>query len=283
MDTRTKTIKPVEVVSRIRRPAVAGYFYPASAELLREALDSTISYHGDALPARAVIVPHGSLAHCGQVLSSVLSRTLIPKRCVIIGPSHTGSWMPWSLMARGCYRTPLGDVTIDEALCDALRQRCDFLESDSWAQQGEHSIEAVLPFIQHHGPANLSIVPIVVGSQDAAEISQLAQALAQVVRMIEEPVLLIASANFSHYEPQTVVMEQDRILLEQVSRFDGEALMRQVKEAGIRMCADNAVSAVLSASRLLGAAQVEVVDYATSAQAGGDPDSAIGFAGVRII
>ncbi len=282
MDTHTKTTK-VDVVSRIRRMAVCGYFYPASAERLREAMDSAIDYHGQARPAQAVIVPHGSFAHCGKVSASVLSRTLIPKRCIVVGPSHTGSWMPWSLMARGWYRTPLGDVPIDEQLCDALQQRCSFLERDAWAQQGEHSVEAVLPFLQHLGPANLSIVPVVVGSDDAAELGLFAQAVAQVVRMVEEPVLLIASANFSHYEPQAVVAEQDQAILEQIRRLDGEAVMRTVRENGIRMCAANAVSAVLSASRLLGGCQVELTSYATSAEAGGDADSAIGFAGVRIV
>ena len=69
----------------------------------------------------AVIVPHGSYRRAGAIIGAALGAIEIPRRCIILGASHTGTWMPWSLMGSGWYRTPLGDVPIDEALAEALR------------------------------------------------------------------------------------------------------------------------------------------------------------------
>ena len=268
--------------SVIRRPAVAGYFYPSDPiEAVRQ-IARLIDHTATPAAARAVMVPHGSWTHCGAVIGAVLSRTIIPRRCIIVGPSHTGTWMPWSVMERGWYRTPLGDVPVDARLAEALRGRCPFLEADAWAQRGEHAVEAVLPFLQRLGPQELSITPIITGSDTEEEFFQLGEALAQVVRMAEEPVLLVASSDLSHYEPRMRAVAQDQRVLEAMQALDSAALIRQVRAGGIRMCGYGAVAGVMDAAKRLGAGHLEVVRQSTSADAGGDPDSVIGYAGVRI-
>ena len=261
---------------------MAGYFYPSDRTQLGEQVDGFAKSDGACLQARAVIVPHGSYRHSGAIAGAVFGRVVIPRRCIVIGPSHTGSWMPWSIMTGGAYRTPLGDVPIDAACAEALCARCSFLEADAWSQRGEHAIEVLLPFLQRLGPSDLSIVPIVTGADRAEEFTQLAQALAQVVRMLEEPVLLIASSDLSHYESQACVREQDRALLDAVQTMDGALLMHLVQEQRWLVCGYGAMACVLDASRQLGARRAELVHYGTSADAGGDPNSAIGYASVVI-
>ena len=185
-------------------------------------------------------------------------------------------------MEGGAYRTPLGEVPIDVPGAEALRARCPFLEGDAWAQQGEHAIEVVLPFLQRLAPPDLAIVPIITGSRDEEEFKSLSEALAQVVRMQEEPVLLIASTDLSHYEPRERGAAHDRALLEAVRTLEGKALLRCVREQGIVMCGDGAAAAVLDAARTLGGSSATVVRYGTSAEAGGDPGSTTGYAGVVI-
>jgi len=270
------------MVPTVRRPAVAGYFYPADPSALREEIDSFTPSGEARVQAYGLIVPHGSYRHAGAITGAAFWRVVIPRRCIVIGPSHTGSWMPWSLMTGGAYRTPLGDVPIDAACAAALQARCAFLETDAWSQRGEHAIEVPLPFLQHLGPNDLSIVPIVMGADRAEEFAQLAQALAQVIRMLEEPVLLIASSDFSHYESQACVAEQDRVLLNAVQTMDGGSLVRLVQNQRPLMCGYGAVACVLDASRQLGARRVGLVRYGTSADAGGDPHSAIGYASLLI-
>ena len=269
-------------VQMVRRPAVAGYFYPADPAALRERVDRLTQTSEMRHPAHAVIVPHGSYRHAGAIAGAVYGQVTIPRRCILLGPSHTGTWMPWSLMMAGAYRTPLGDVPIDEACAHALQVRCPFLEADAWSQRGEHAIEVQLPFLQRLGPPDLTVVPIVTSSNDPAVLAQLATALAQVMRMQEEPVLLIATSDFSHYERQAVVVERDRALLDTITQLDRVAFSRQVQADGVVMCGDSVVACVLEAARQLGAHKARVIRYGTSADAGGDPDSAIGYAGVII-
>ena len=270
------------VVPMVRRPAVAGYFYPSDLTELRQLVGRLTAGPSERQSAHAVIVPHGSFRHSGAIAGAAFARVLVPRRCILIGPSHTGSWMPWSLMAQGSYRTPLGEVPVDAACAQALRARCAFLEADAWSQRGEHAIEVQLPFLQQLGPSDLTIVPIVTGSDDPQEFDQLATALAQVIRMQEEPVLLVASSDLSHYEPQADGANQDRGLLAAAHAMDGGSLIRLIQRERWLMCGYGAVACVLEASKRLGATQANLVRYGTSAQAGGDPYSVIGYASLLI-
>ena len=182
----------------------------------------------------------------------------------------------------GAYRTPLGDVPIDASCAEALQSRCQFLSPDAWAQAGEHAIEVLLPFLQRRAPADLSVVPIVMGSDDEAEFARFAEALAQVVRMQEEPVLLIASSDLSHYEVQERAARQDRQLIEAIEAFDVPAIIRAVREESVRMCGYGAVACVLTAAKQLGASRASLIAYSTSAEAGGDPHSVMGYAGLVV-
>jgi len=263
-----------------RRPAVAGYYYPSDAQALKTTVDALVRREYHLMRATALVLPHGSYAHAGGVIGATLSRLEVPRRCIIIGPSHTGSWIPWSLMLRGAYRTPLGDVVIDAGCAEALHQRCAFLTPDAWTQHGEHAIEVLLPFLQRLAPPDLTIVPIITGSDDPDECLQLARAIAQVVRMQEEPVLLIASSDLSHYEPEVRGAVQDHLLLEMITTLKSEALIQYVQQRGVLMCGYAAAACVIDAARLLGATHGTVAAYDTSVAAGGDPNSVIGYAGV---
>ena len=266
----------------VRRPAVAGYFYPADPAELQRQIEGLLSGRTSIIPATAVVVPHGSYPRAGTVIAATLGSLRIPRRCVIVGPSHTTTWMPWSVMAAGAYRTPLGDVLIDEACAEALQRRCPFLETDAWSQEGEHAVEVLVPFLQRLGPPDLAIVPIIMGSEDPGALHQLAQALAQCVRQSEEPVLLIASTDLTHYQPRAQAVACDRRLIELLCALEGETLLRHVQDAGAQMCGAGAAAVVLEAAKTLGARQGTLTRYTTSAGADGDPDSVIGYAGVII-
>lgn len=266
----------------IRRPAVAGYYYSSDARLLGRQIDGWAQRVVAPTSARAVIVPHGSYQHSGAIAGRTVAGVVIPRRCVVLGPSHAGSWMPWSVMAAGAYRTPLGDVPVDARCADALRQRCSFLEADAWAQRGEHAIEVQLPLLQRLGPPDLSVVPIIVNSDDQGELAQMASALAQVVMLLEEPVLLMATADLSHYQPHARTLEHDRILIEAMGALDAARLLYEVQERGVTMCGLSTVLCVLAAAQQLGALRATLAAYGTSADAGADPDAVIGYAGMVI-
>lgn len=264
----------------IRRPAVAGYLYPADRHALEAVIDRSVPFPRTAASATAVILPHSSYQRIAGILGATCGRVAVPKHCIIISPSHTGSWMPWSLMTAGAYRTPLGDVPVEGAIAEALQARCSFLEADAWAQRGEHGIEVLLPFLQRVAPDAPTLVPIVCSTEDPEALAQLGIALAQTVRMLEEPVLLIASSDLSHYWADAQTRAIDQRLIERMCALDADGLAQVAAGERANMCGVSAVQVVLAASRELGARRGEVAAYETSAALGGDPDSSTGHAGI---
>jgi AmmeMemoRadiSam system protein B len=272
------------IAPRIRRPAVAGYCYPVDPEALRHTIERSLQAAAplSPTPARGTLVPHGSYRHTGNILGATLGNTVIPRRCILLGPSHVERWTSWSIVTDGAYRTPLGEVPIDAAGAEALRARCSFLSVDETWHRGEHAIEVVLPFLQHLGPADLSIVPIIIGAEDAAEWAQCAEALAQVIRMQEEPVLVIASSDFSHYLPAPETSARDRRLIDAIRTLDASTFTRAVREQTAPVCGAAAIACWLGAMTRLNATTATLAAYGTSADTGGDPHSAIGYAGLIV-
>jgi len=225
-------------------------------------------------------VPHGGLHQAGRVIGQTLGRLEIPRRCVILGPNHTGWGAPWSLMADGAYATPLGDVPIDEELAGRLLERCTLLQADDLAHRGEHSIEVLLPFLRQLGPPDLMITPIVIRSEEAEEFDLAADAMATCLRRLEEPVLVIASADLAHYEPREAVQQKDAEVIKAIAALDSRVAQHRLRQ--VTSCSLAPVACVLGAARGLGATEARLVCYGTSADAGGDPQSATGYAGIII-
>ncbi len=261
---------------------MAGYYYPAQADQLAQAIRRLTKGDPSPMAAQAVVVPHGSLDRCGAVTGSTLSRVRLPRRCILLGPSHTGTWLPWAVMGAGAYRTPLGEVPIDERCVEALLKRCPFLTVDPSAHRGEHALEVILPFLQALGPSDLQIVPVVMGIDDVEECHMMAQALAQVVRLQEEPVLLVASSDLSQYQPVDRVRANDRHVVDALVTLDSAALRHQMAQERGAFCGFGALLCVMEAARRLGATHGTLHAYATSADAGGDPYAAVGYAGVML-
>ncbi len=269
-------------ITRVRRPLVAGYYYPKDADALRvelEMLTLARSPQPSAQSYRGAVVPHGSYAFSGAMAGAVYRRLRIPARCIVLAPNHTGAGARWSVMAHGAYATPLGELPIDETLAEQLCRAMPFLEADDVAQRAEHAIEVQAPFLQWCGPMELSFVPIVINSEQPEEWRVCAEALAQVLAQADD-VLVLASSDLSHYTSQETALEQDRRLLQAMTRLDAEELIEQVRTHAIAMCGLAPVACLLMALRQHGAREAEVVQYGTSAEAGGDPYSVTGYAGV---
>ena len=281
MDGGPWTVDDTMITSRIRRPAVAGYWYPTDPRELRHEVARLLQTATEpASPARGILLPHGSYRHAGSVIGATLGRTIIPRRCIILAPSHLEHWTPWSLLTHGAYRTPLGDIPIDTACAETLRARCPFLAPDETWQRGEHAIEVLLPFLQSLAPADLAIVPVLIGSEDPQEWACVSKALAQAVLMQEEPVLVIASSDLSHYLPEPRTAALDGLLIDAIRRLDAAAFLSAVQEHAAIVCGAAAIACWLGTVTQLGATTATLASYGTSAAAGGDPHSAIGYAGL---
>lgn len=270
------------LTERIRRPAVAGYFYPGEPASLREAVRGCLPPECRAQRAFALIVPHGSYAQCGRVLGAGWAAVKIPRRVVVLSPSHTPAGASWSLAAPGIWRTPLGEVPVDAAAVEFLRSACPELGLDEEGQRGEHAIEVHLPFLQMLGPPQLTLTPITAPDERAATCAAVAAALARFVRSSDEPVLLVASSDLSHFEPSERGRLIDESLIGGLCALETVRLRQVAESSEAVLCGLGAVSCVVEAARALGARRGRLIASGGSEEAGGDPGSRTGYAAVVV-
>ena len=131
----------------LRLPAVAGRFYPSNPEELTALIRECVKPWPDAMPPRvqACLVPHAGYMFSGHVAGAVFSRIALPQRIVILGVRHFPRGESLAMNTSGAWRTPLGDVPIDEALAATLKKECPILSEDRVAHGTEHSLEVQLP------------------------------------------------------------------------------------------------------------------------------------------
>ena len=99
----------------VRRPAVAGLFYPGDVQELTLTVDELLS---KVAPRRidgrvlAMISPHAGYPYSGHVAAQGYAtlRQQQPQRIVLIAPSHVEAFSGASVFGGRAYATPLGEV-----------------------------------------------------------------------------------------------------------------------------------------------------------------------------
>lgn len=278
----------------LRRPAVAGRFYPGDADDLRAQASAYLSQANsiDQVPVNAVptpatgcIAPHAGYVYSGHVAGAVFARIKVPKRCIVLCPNHTGMGRALAVMSEGAWQTPLGDVPIDAELAAALKERFPALNEDLAAHLAEHAVEVELPFLMLRQP-ELRFVPIALGTREFETLEQLGLALADVIAAVSDhsdPVLMVASSDMNHYESDAVTRVKDHRAIERILTLDPRGLFDVVTQQDISMCGLGPAVAMLTAARQLGARSAELMKYATSGDISGDRQRVVGYAGVVVL
>jgi len=269
----------------VRRPAVAGTFYPGSAGQLRQMVEGMLAQvEASPAPAVAAIAPHAGLIYSGPCAAHVWKRIDIPEVVVILCPNHTGvadSPGGASAWGRGAFQTPLGAVPVAEDFVSSVEERCSLLRHDPIAHLREHAIEVELPFLQTLAPG-VKLAPIVIAWDRWEPSLELATALAEAAAAVPGTVLFVASSDMTHYESAASAERKDRLALEAVQRLDGESLLGVCHREGVTMCGRAPSAIVLETARQLGATGAQVVDYRHSGWVTGDDASVVAYAGVVV-
>jgi MEMO1 family protein len=270
----------------LRHPVVAGRFYPHDPDDLRAEALSYLSQETAAnqSPRKAIgcIAPHAGYMYSGHVAGAVFARIEVPQRCIVLCPNHTGMGRALAILSEGAWETPLGDVAIDAELAAALKQRFPALQEDSAAHRAEHAVEVELPFLQLR-QSELKFVPIALGTGQFELLEQLGKALADVVSIQKDPVLIIASSDMNHYESDAITRAKDHRAIERILTLDPRGLYDVVAQQNISMCGYGPAVAMLTAARQFGAKAAELVKYATSGDISGDRNRVVGYAGVVVV
>ncbi len=184
-------------------------------------------------------------------------------------------------MSEGAWLTPLGEAPIDAALAAELKRELRAFTEDAYAHLAEHALEVQLPFLQA-AVRDFTFVPICVGIGGLEPLMELGEALARVVERQKEPVLIVASSDMNHYESDSITRAKDKKAIDRILARDATGLFETVRRESISMCGYGPTVAMLTAAQRLGARDAELVKYATSADASGERENVVGYAGVVV-
>jgi hypothetical protein len=220
--------------------------------------------------------------YSGAVAGAVYARIEVPRRVIVLCPNHTGLGEALSITSTGSYRTPLGEIPLDDAMGAALKAGFPLLREDALAQQREHAVEVQLPFLQMAQP-DLTFVPITVGTGQFEVLAALGLVLAKSIAACAEPVLIVASSDMNHYESDDETRVKDALAIEQVLQLQPRGLYQTVRSQSISMCGVGPAVAMLTAVLKLGAHKAELIQYATSGDVSGDREHVVGYAGIAVV
>ncbi len=265
----------------VRNPVVAGQFYPESPSQLKAMIETCIDERVTKEEVIGLVSPHAGYIYSGPVAGAVISKVKFKDTFVIMGPSHTGRGKPLSIMTQGTWKTPLGEVEIDSELSKRILTTSSYLEEDSIAHQYEHSIEVQLPFLQYFQP-NIKIVPIILAYATGAIYKEIGKELARAIKELNREVVIMASSDMTHYEPQESAQRKDNKAIEAILDLNEDELLKRVDELDMSMCGYAPTVSLISAAKELGATGAELVRYQTSGDTTGDYSAVVGYAGIII-
>jgi MEMO1 family protein len=263
----------------IREPAVAGMFYPGNPRALGKEIDLRLA-RAEVRPPEGVIcgmiLPHAGYQYSGDA-ASMGYKLLIGKtfdRVVIVSPSHREYFDGISVYEGSGYRTPLGDLPVDEDARERLLSGDPLIEASRMGHRSEHAIEVHLPFLQRV-LGSVKILPVVMGEQRREYCFHLGRRLAEVFAGTAS--LLIASSDLSHYHTYEEAESLDSIMIGGVAGFDFGQVMTDLETKRTEACGGGPVVAVMVAAHGLGANRAVILSHCNSGDVTGDRSSVVGY------
>ena len=255
-------------VTVVRKPAVAGMFYPANPKELRQMVRGFLKEATASGPTpKAIIAPHAGYIYSGPIAASAYAR-LAPARdtitrVVLLGPAHRVSFTGLAAPAVDAFSTPLGEIPIDKAGLATLRSLPQVQVLDL-AHATEHSLEVQLPFLQEV-LAHFILLPLCVGDTTPEDI---AAVLDQVWGGPET--LIVVSSDLSHYQAYETSQHMDKATSQAIEKL---------KPEGIKY--DQACGRLPIQGLLLAAKQRDMkcrtVDLRSSGDTAGPRDEVVGY------
>lgn len=267
----------------IRKPHVAGRFYPGDAAALVAELDAMLGLVGEKRERHTIVamVPHAGYVFSGSLCGATLSRANLSETILMLGPNHTGLGTPMSLWGQGGWAFPGGSLAVDEELAGLLLDGVDSFEADTQAHATEHSLEVIVPFLHRLNPST-RIVPVAISDPDPNRLLDAGKQVAEVLKSLDKPVSMVVSSDMSHFISDEEARKRDALAVEAALTLDPAQLWNTVRTNDISMCGVLPMTLALSAAGELGAQNAELVGYTTSADASGDYGHVVGYAGIVV-
>ena len=268
----------------VKEPSVAGAFYPADRAELQSTVKSFLdNATGKDVDGRliAVISPHAGYIYSGQVAAYSYKNLKDASTVILIGGAHKAAYKGASVYARGSWRTPLGDVPIDEKLAGMLLSDQDDVVFYPEAFEGEHSLEVQLPFLQSVLAKGFKIVPILISNPTKQMYDRLAGLLTEILAK-DKRAVIVTSTDLSHYFDYESAKIKDAATIDAVETLSTRKLEDLLRSREGEMCGGFGVMLTLDVSRRLGANAGVLYKYANSGDVTGDKSSVVGYAALGL-
>jgi AmmeMemoRadiSam system protein B len=278
----------------VRYPAHAGTFYADSDKTLRKQIEDCFLHRfgpgkypelqeNNRRRLISLISPHAGYLFSGAVAANgyyYAASDGKPKSIIILGPNHTGYGSGISIVTEQIWRLPFGDLEIDSKLATEIQDSSSYLDIDEQAHRFEHSVEVQLPFLQYIF-GTFKFVPICMMMQDLKVCQDLGDAIAKVTS--DKNVLIVASTDLTHYEPQEMALKKDQLIIDAILNLDEEALQIKVERNNISMCGYGPTTVAIIAAKKLGATKAKLHSYQTSGDIIKNGRSVVGYASLSLI
>lgn len=255
-------------MTTIREPAVAGMFYPANPNELRQMVqDFLANADKDGSLPKAIIAPHAGLIYSGPIAASAYARLYagrqLIERVVLLGPSHRVPFHGLAMTGADYYQTPLGRIPIDQQAQQQIQDlsQVKLLES---AHAREHSLEVQLPFLQQV-LEDFKLVPLVVGDASGEEV---AEVLAKLWGGPET--LIVISSDLSHYHDYLTARKMDTATSKAIVTLHPESIGYE------DACGRIPVQGLLTLAKRQ-QLQGELIDLRNSGDTAGPRDQVVGY------
>jgi len=278
----------------VRKPAVAGQFYPADPDELSSLIDRCYTHPlgpGKPPPAPvsrvdtvAVVCPHAGYEYSGPIAAHSylhVSSMVRPELIVVVAPNHYGIGSGVSTFREGQWETPLGKMRVDTAAADKLVSLEDLVTVDPGAHRLEHSLEVQLPFLQRIYGDSVPFLPISLVFQDIETAKALSSALAKLLKGRRG--VLVASSDLTHYESAEAAKEKDTALIRNVLNMDLNGFYSTLDKLNVTACGFGAIATVMETARSLGLLKPELLKYASSGDTTGDNLQVVGYGALRFV
>jgi AmmeMemoRadiSam system protein B len=256
-------------MTAVRKPAVAGLFYPNDPRALRAQLETLLAQvpETSSEAPKAIIAPHAGYIYSGPIAASAYAR-LKPvrgriRRVVLLGPAHRVGFHGLARASAEYFESPLGRVRVD---AEAMAQIADLPQVvllDA-AHANEHSLEVHLPFLQTLFD-DFTLVPLVVGAASPAEVGEV------IDRLWGGPeTLIVISSDLSHYHAYATAQALDRNTSQAIERLRYEDIDHE------GACGRTPMSGLLYVARRRGLS-ARTIDLRNSGDTAGPRDQVVGY------
>lgn len=267
----------------IRKPIVAGTFYPGKVQDLEETilnlLNSSTSEHltGEIY---GLVSPHAGYIYSGKIAADAYKqlRGKSYDNVIVISPSHFDEFTGCSVFF-GNYKTPLGVIPTNVELAEAIVSFSPNIIESTKGHLREHSLEVQLPFLQLVLD-NFNLIPIAMGSQDYTTANELSIAINAAISKPEftnQKTLIVGSSDLSHYFPVEKANQLDNVVLKDIEDFDEKKLFSDINSNRCQACGSGPIYAAMITSKRLGAEHSKIISYGTSGDHSRDYSSVVGY------